>query len=270
MKNINIKDRRGGFYFPEGKPHLGVTTPLKSINKPAIQYWFGQQVYREMVVDPTISEREALSAPYAASERAKNRGSTIHSIMEAWKQTGVEIDPKLERFKPYVHAFRDWIEDQEIELISQEKKVFSEKYGIGGKYDIYCKKNGKYWLVDGKSGKDIYPEAWLQLSAYKEIFIENGMPVDEIAVLLLQKNGKYRFEKGVSDFQTYLAVKKLWEWQNQDLCQKVGYQSGQMSLIDPMRFTVQEVKHAAENANLKEEDWMSLEMSLKGFEEEHE
>ena len=72
MTNGNFKDtKRGGLYFKEGKPYLAVTEALKIIDKPALRYWFGQQVYYAMVANPSLNESEALASPYKVSETAE-------------------------------------------------------------------------------------------------------------------------------------------------------------------------------------------------------
>ena len=70
--------KRGGFYWIEDKPFVSVTNILKIIDKPALRRWVGKEVYLAMVKDPTISEAEALSAPYKKSEKASLRGKAIH------------------------------------------------------------------------------------------------------------------------------------------------------------------------------------------------
>ena len=93
-----------------------------------------------------------------------------------------------------------------------------KKHGYAGTLDIIGTVNGKgVWIIDVKTGKGIYPEAWLQLSAYKAALEEEGQEVDEIAVLLLKENGKYVFEKGEPNLEAFLACKTLWEWQNAEL-----------------------------------------------------
>jgi len=68
-----------------------------------------------------------------------------------------------------------------------------------------------------KTGKDIYPEAYLQLSAYKQALSESGTEVDEIAVVLLKEDGTYKFGEGESQLEVFLAAKRLWEYKNPDI-----------------------------------------------------
>jgi len=219
----NIKNRRGGFYWVGGEPFVSVTTVLGCIAKPALRWWFGKEVYLAMVKDPTLSQKEALSAPWSSSSKAKSRGSTVHSIVEVYKKSGKILDSIPEQFKGYAEAFYSWIEDNHVEVLEHERTVVSKKYGFAGTLDLLVKLNGGGRLVvDVKTGKAIYPEAFLQLSAYKQALSEEGIEVKDTAVLLLKENGKYAFEKGQVDLDVFLAAKRLWLWLNREMVEKIG------------------------------------------------
>lgn len=214
----NFKDqKRGGYYFKDNTPYVSVTRVLEIIDKPALRYWFGKQVYKAMVVNPSISEQEALSAPYAASDKAKNRGSAVHSVVEAYK-AGTAVTQSTEELQPFINAFFEWANNNHIKIISQEKTVFSKKYGYAGTYDLLATLNGggKNILIDVKTNKDgtVYPEAFLQLSAYKHALEEEGQKTDQIAVLALSSKGTFTFQTGQDCFEAFLNAKALWEWKN--------------------------------------------------------
>ena len=241
--NDKRSDRRGGFYWSDGRPYVSVTTVLQAIDKPALRRWVGKEVYLAMVKTPTLSEAEALGAPYKTSDKAKARGTTIHSIVEAYKKNGIKISPELEQFKGYAQAFHKWVGDYEMHILENEKTIISKSERYAGTCDLLLRnygrtlkddKTGKFikrmpniWLVDVKTGKDIYDEAFLQLSAYKHALEENGEKVDRAGVLLLQENGNYKFAESEDYFEYFLATKKLWEFLNREDCKKIGYESSQ-------------------------------------------
>ena len=223
--NITTEDRRGGYYWVEGKPYISVTNILKAIDKPAIRYWFGKEVYLAMVKDPTLSEKEALSAPYQTSDKAKARGTTIHSIVEAYKKSGIQITPELEQFKGYAEAFHKWVKDNNMEITEHERTVISKTHGYAGTLDLLVKKNRETWICDVKTGKDIYQEAFLQLSAYKHALEEDSkIKVDRMGVILLQDTGKYKFAEGEDYFEAFIATKTLWEFLNKEDLEKINYE----------------------------------------------
>lgn len=223
----NLKnERRGSFYWVGDKPYLTVTNVLKVIDKPALRYWFGREVYYAMVKNPTLSESEALAAPYKKNEAAKSKGLTVHSIVEAYKHSKTYIDEKVaDDFRGYAQAFYKWIEELNVTIIEHERTVFSEKYQIAGTLDLLVGINGNNLLtiVDVKTGKDIYAEAFLQTSAYRMILEENGIKTKETAVLLLQEDGNYKYSVGSDKSKGFLACKTLYEAINEDMLKKVGY-----------------------------------------------
>lgn len=223
-------NRRGGFYWDkEGKPYISVTQILQCLDKPALRYWFGREVYRAMIVDPSLSEKDALAAPYRSSKTAMGRGTTVHSIVESYKHTKKYIENIPDDFKPYAQAFYTWFEDNDVEMVENEKTVVSKKYGYAGTLDLVVKfkKNGRMLIADVKTGKDIYDEVFMQLSAYKQAYEENGGEKVGIGVILLstgadgKPTGKYKFEEGEYCFDEFLAARKIWIWKNQDLIASV-------------------------------------------------
>lgn len=222
-KKPSEKDKkRGGFYWKEDKPYIAVTEILKVIDKPALRYWFGQQVYLAMVKDPTLDEKTALSAPYKISDTAKNRGTTVHSIVEAYKNVGeFEVG---EEFQGYLNAFIQFLKDTNAKIIFQERAIFSEIYKYAGTCDILLEIADRRVLTDVKTGKDIYPEAFLQLSGYKQGLKEKDVKVDDLAVLLLNADGTYKFAYGKDKLKAFLSAKYLYEGLNEEKLKKLGYE----------------------------------------------
>lgn len=220
MKN----DRRGGCYWTD-QPYLSVTNILSVIDKPSLRYWYGQQVYLAMVANPSLNEQEALSAPYKTSDKAKNRGTTVHSIVEAYKAGTFDIEDKvMDEYAGYAKAFKSWVSDMKPEILENERTVFSP-LGYAGTLDMLAKVGGVTTVVDIKTGKDIYQEANLQVSAYLEAL--RGTNGDKVAsngsILLLMPTGKYKYQQASDEFNAFMACKTLYEGLNRDKLEKIGY-----------------------------------------------
>lgn len=219
------KQRRGGFYWFDEVPYVSVTTILGVIDKKPLMYWFGKEVYLAMVKNPSLDQKSALAAPYKITETAQERGTDVHMVVESYEKTRKALDGLREGIKAYATAFYDWVEENNMELVEHERTVISQKYKYAGTLDLLArnKKTKKLYLIDIKTGKYIYPEAFLQLSAYQQGLKEEGVKVNGLAVLLLKENGKYKFEEGESALSVFLNAKGLWEWKNKSLIEKVGY-----------------------------------------------
>ena len=221
--------RRGGLYFVDSTPLLSVTEILKVIDKPALRYWFGQEVFYAMVQNPALNEKEALAAPYQKSKTAMNAGTLVHSIVEAYKTTGQKIETVPDEFKGYATAFYKFMDEVKPEIIEQEKTVFDKVNGVAGTLDMYAKVGDSLYVLDIKTGKDIYAEVELQLSAYAHMVRLDGKKVDNIGVVLLEKGddglptGNYKFAPRTENYEVFLKVKGLYEWVNREKLLKVGY-----------------------------------------------
>lgn len=226
--------KRGEFYWVGDRPYISVTTILKVIDKPALRYWFGKKVYSAVIKDPSLNQNEAMKAPWRSSGKAKTRGSTIHSFVEQHRQGG-DVEKMVASLKsnirPYGEAFLKWITDNDINFVEHERTVLSHQHGYAGTADMRCHINGNdnIWLLDVKTGKDIYDEVELQLSAYKQGYLEENEQVDRIGVLLLETGkdnkptGNYKFQEMSDRLDEFLAAKKLWEWKNQEKLEEYQY-----------------------------------------------
>jgi predicted RecB family nuclease len=208
---------------------ISVTEILKVIDKPALRYWFGQEVFYAMVGNPALNEKEALAAPYQKSRAAMDVGSLVHSIVEAYKTTGQQIDTIPDDYKGYATAFYKFMDEVKPDIIEQEKTVFDKENRVAGTLDMYAKIGDSLYVLDVKTGKGIYPEVELQLSAYAHMLRLDGKKVDNIGVVLLEKGedglptGNYQFAPRTENYDIFLKVKGLYEWINKEKLLKVGY-----------------------------------------------
>lgn len=214
-------------YWVEEKPYLSVTAILSVIDKPALRYWFGKQVYLAMVANPNLQEKEALTSPYNVSDTAKDRGKTIHSVVEAYKKgSTINLEGTPEALQGFVKAFYRAMEEIDITFIEQEKTIVSKTHRIAGTLDILAKVDGRIYVLDIKTGKDIYQEAFLQTSAYKSILEDNGEKIDGVGVLLLKEDGAYKFETRIdleAETKAFYACKDLYVGLHKEDLDKVGY-----------------------------------------------
>jgi hypothetical protein len=221
----DLKDtRKNGFYFRDGTPYVSVTEVLKVINKPELLLWAAKETYYACLKDPSISESKAVQAHQEARDSAASRGSTIHSLLEAYRSSGVVVST-LPIYQGYYDAFKAWVEKNKPEFIDQEKTLFDEDLKLAGTYDGLVKINDKVYLIDFKTNKEgrIYAEVELQLSAYLHMARKSGIKVDGILAIGLSQDGKYNERYCRDEWDAFVHALHLWKWKEKDKCEKVGY-----------------------------------------------
>jgi len=261
----NRAKRRAGFYWEDDQPFVSVTTVLGVIEKPALRYWATKQVYWAMALDPSLSEKEALAAPFRKSKNAMRRGTLVHSMVEAYKHNQKYVNTIAEPTRKYAQAFYNWVTDNNVEVLVQEKSLVSRRYCYAGTFDLLVrfKNSGRVLVVDIKTGRGIYEEVFLQLSAYKHALEENGvfaeLKVDPekvgMAVCNLQTGeddrptGNYQFQEGEDVFNQFLAAKYLWEYKNKASLDKIN-----ANLPPEKRYTRLDIKFETIGKEVKNEN----------------
>jgi hypothetical protein len=154
-------------------------------------------------------------------------GSQVHTLAELVLR-GKEVSPTPQE-APYLEGLTNFIADAHpIPLALEEMVAFEDEVGIAyaGTFDAVLQLASGRWLVDFKTGKDIYQETALQLAGYGfASFI--GRPgttqryevpqVDAFAVIHLHPSHPrgYAFvpyEVGRVEWLAFMALLDVWEW----------------------------------------------------------
>jgi len=217
-------NKRGAYYWVGTKPFLSVTTALKVLDKPALMYWFGREVHNAMLKEPSLTWDEAKGRPYQKNKEAKSRGTTVHDIVEAWKNID-EVVGSESVYAGYAKAFKKFLSDHDVVITDSEKQVISDKYQYGGSLDILARVNNQKLptLIDVKTGKDLYYEVDLQLSAYRQAVEEQGIEVEATGALLLNEDGTYKYQIGADKLDIFLACLEIYKDMHRSQLIKIGY-----------------------------------------------
>ncbi len=196
------------YKLKDGTKVPGVTTVLGVLAKPALIHWawklgmegIDYKKYRD---------------------KAANIGTLAH-LMAQCSLTGEK--PDLEGFSPEeidraensLLSFYEWQRGHDIQVLLGEQSLVSETYGFGGTCDIYGILDGLYTLVDLKTGSGIYKEYYYQLSAYRQLLVENGYPVHRAIILNIPRKETEEFEQRMyTDFEpgwaVFLACKTIYD-----------------------------------------------------------
>jgi hypothetical protein len=105
-------------------------------------------------------------------------------------------------------SFFEWANGRDIIPFLIEQPLVSEVYKFGGTPDIYARIDGKFELIDLKTGSGIYDEMTVQVTAYSHLLIENECPVDRVRILNIPRTEDEAFiEKLISREQQVVAWK---------------------------------------------------------------
>jgi hypothetical protein len=144
----------------------------------AITNWsdITERLSRGTTVDVQMVRKELRAAATAERDRAASLGTAVHEVAALGRtpeQVPAEVAPRLRQYLAWKAASR-------AEIVASEFQVFSTTYGYAGSCDALVRfADGPLWIVDYKTGKGIYAEHALQLTAYGEaaLIAPQGSPI---------------------------------------------------------------------------------------------
>jgi hypothetical protein len=189
------RDRSGFYNTPAGKL-MSVTTILSNgIPKPNLVHWAAWEVAKSAVDNlPRLvrvrgqQQRDQAvdwlrKAAETKRDTAANLGSAVHKAVECQILDQPAPEPTEEQ-RPFLAAFNQFVADWRPQWESTELVVAHPEHGWAGTLDWLATLDGlgpALVLGDWKTGKGVYAEAALQLSAYiraKVGWMANGTEVE--------------------------------------------------------------------------------------------
>lgn len=235
-------DEFGHVHTLDGKPLTGVTTILGVIAKPALIQWAANQVcehiktncpkvepcdasdhdYYEVTVDDL---EDARTAHCKKKETAGEQGTAIHAEIEKLITVALAGDGtigshyKRDDHPKQVVKFIDWAAENKVKFLASEQNLYSREWWVGGIADIVCEIDGKRYIGDIKTSSGIYPEHFIQCSAYAEMACEMGLydKFDGVIILNLKKTGGFEtrqfldVEQGAKVFESAVNIYRFKE-----------------------------------------------------------
>lgn len=190
--------------FPTNGDAPSVTTILGVLAKPALVGWAAREERRmiaalagqlysrlfKLVDEPVTPEKfvEILldeagkGAHRTLLEKAANVGTQVHKRIE-WTLKG-ELGIEREPVEPPLNSpqaqrswdrWLEWRVQVQLKVVAIEKAVFSGLFGYGGTLDLLAEVDGILSVLDFKTGKAVYSEAYLQNVAYRMALMEEGI-----------------------------------------------------------------------------------------------
>lgn len=170
-------------------------------------------------------------APYRDKNRKADIGSAVHARIEAailgtpMPDPPEELAPRMAHFEAFVRAF-------EPEWLLSEATVWNRTESYAGTLDWIARIGSKVVLGDTKSGRDVYPDVAVQLSAYARAeFVllpdgtEHPLPaIDGACVLHLTDEGYRLVPVHLSDdtYRTFLHAREVFRWADEHAKRVLG------------------------------------------------
>ena len=155
---------------------------------------------------------------------AGDKGSKIHyAICDLIDGKEVKMDDKyinhttgqleelsVEEYEAIL-AFANWFKAIKPKVKSRETTVFNDKEGYAGTIDLLCEIEGQEWLIDFKTGQNIWPSYEMQVSAYRRALSEwQGIRMAILQVGYKRNKNAYKFTEVADKYELFLAGKKIW------------------------------------------------------------
>mgnify|MGYP001208091809 CR=1 FL=1 len=179
------------YYLKDGTIVPGVTTIVNLLNKPALIKWANNLGLEGIDTSKYV-------------DKAAKIGTCAHYLIQC-HLAGEEPDlsdysaQEIDLAENALLKYWEWEKQFTIEPILLETSLVSEKMRYGGTIDCYTKLNGEYWLIDFKTGKALYDEMFIQVSAYRNLLLENDYKVEGVAILRIGRDETEGFEYRVID-----------------------------------------------------------------------
>jgi hypothetical protein len=209
-------DEKKHMHTLDGKPLMGVTTVLGVINKPMLIQWSANMavdfieshktdahfnmstgigsISFDMGFDELL--KEARVAHRKKKEAAGDLGTELHAkielvILRAIQENNGFITEEMQ--VDGTHLFVAWAITNNVKFLASEKNIYSEEWWVGGITDIICEIDGKRFIGDVKTSSGIYPEHYIQASAYSKMAVEMGLyeKFDGVVIINCKKDGGF-------------------------------------------------------------------------------
>jgi hypothetical protein len=213
-----------------GEEVPSVTTIISGgVPKPALTPWAAKMAAEYAVANwetlGGLSDAERIDLIKGAhrrrTETASDLGTAVHDAADHWVRS--EAMPKWEPgVEPFMEQFCEFLAAREPEFLMTEVTVWNRTHGYAGTFDWLALINGKVTLGDHKTGKNVYPEVGLQLSAlsHAEFILrrdgtEEPLPaIDLLGALHLRPRSWALIPVGNPEecWQAFLAAKVITDW----------------------------------------------------------
>lgn len=167
-----------------GDTFPSVTNVLRVIDKPALFNWnikrtaeYAVRHRDEWAALPANAAAGAIAKAVRDDREAADRGSAVHAAVHEYVTTGALVSEWPNEIAHYVERFAEFCGDFRPRFLFAETTCYSATYGYAGTLDLLAELPGLgTFVLDVKTG-GVWPEAALQLCAYRHAdYLVTGPP----------------------------------------------------------------------------------------------
>ena len=198
MKKFEF-DKEKHAYKLDGKRMTGCTTIISILDKPALVQWSAnmavdyikdnhradfevrkdKEVNGDYLVVSKDTLEEARKAWRIKRDKAGDIGTAVHDMIEMYVKAQIngnrfQAKHQDERVQKMFDKFVEWEKEENIKFLLSEQKLYSEKHWFAGTVDLIFEKDGKRFIGDIKTAKDIYQTNYIQMGGYDIMLEELG------------------------------------------------------------------------------------------------
>lgn len=144
-------------------------------------------------------------------------GTAVHFATELYDEDDLDWSSLTEAQEPYVRAWAKFREQNAVEIVSSEERVYHDQLGYAGQLDRTAIIGAQYGLLDIKTVAVMTPVVGVQTAAYLEAWKRTHRDTPPPTVrwgVQLKPDGTYRFCTYTSpkDFGVFCACLTIHNW----------------------------------------------------------
>ena len=198
LENIDEKYRNKHFDYYD----------YQGIGVPRVTHILNQCINRDFLI--MWAAKLGKQKYFIEKNNATTIGSRTHELIDEFLSTGrfaenifYKIPPSLKKSVSIAFDnFKEWMNELAnkgyfiSDIIAMEKPITCPYFG--GTIDCICRINGKVYIVDFKTSKQISPEYLLQVCAYMWVcnsgYVDNIPHIDGIGIIRVDKETKHKYD----------------------------------------------------------------------------
>jgi hypothetical protein len=161
----------------------------------------------------------ARKSSYQYKKEAADVGTAVHKWLELYFHGQNPDLPPEDPYLSCVQAALTWVKEHNVEIIENERPVYSIERDVSGRLDGIGLVNGKKSIIDYKTGNGVYSEAWMQTAAYQGFYEEENPKsgIEQRVIIRLGKeDGKFystvlpSIREDAGDYHGFMAAWSLY------------------------------------------------------------